>query len=96
MSAPVQAYAKSGSGGAAILMPIGRHTDMGRCIWLHHLDLEDENDDEDDWETPKTLPNDHHGNQPLIGLCFLCCLLFKSSSLPSVGTYFWNFPEAQS
>ena len=49
VSAPVQAYAKSGSGGAAILMPIGRHTDMGRCIWLHHLDLEDENDDEDDW-----------------------------------------------
>jgi hypothetical protein len=49
VSAPVQAYAKSGSGGAAILTPIGRHTDMGRCIWLHHLDLEDENDDEDDW-----------------------------------------------
>jgi hypothetical protein len=52
VSAPVQAYAKSGSGGAAILTPIGRHTDMGRCIWLHHLDLEDENDDEDDRETP--------------------------------------------
>jgi hypothetical protein len=35
---------------------------MGRCIWLHYLDLESE-DDDDDWGNPeKALPNNHPGN----------------------------------
>jgi hypothetical protein len=40
---------------------------------------------EDDWgtgESPKALPDEQHGNP--IRLCFLCCLLFKFSPIPSV------------
>ena len=35
-------------------------------------------------ETPKALPDDHHGNPTPNPFCFLCCLLFKFSSLPFV------------
>ena len=40
---------RSDPGGAAISTPIGRHTGIGRCIWLHHLNLE--HDDKDDSRT---------------------------------------------
>jgi hypothetical protein len=44
-------------------------------------------EDDDDWRTgqsPKALADDHHRNPTTIRLCFLCCLLFKFSSIPSV------------
>jgi hypothetical protein len=50
---------------------------MGRCIWLHHLDLEDDDDDWKGAEVPAGTTVTE--TQPLIRLCFLCCLLFKFS-----------------
>ena len=74
----------SGSSCAAKLDADSRHADTRRCIWLHHLN----------WRTTRTIGKPESRRRPFritiaetqspMRLCFLCCLLFKFSSLPFV------------
>src|SRR4029077_15685074 len=76
----------SGSSCAANWTPIRRYAVTRRCIWLHHLN----------WRTTRTRtigkPESRRRpyrisiaeTQSPMRLCFLCCLLFKFSSLPFV------------
>ena len=76
---------RSGSGGAAISTPIGRHTDIGRCIWLHHLNLEhdeveDDGEPESRREPYRMTITETRPQSPLFPLLpsvqiLFCCLL---------------------